>query len=141
VPSDDPTLTIARLSRLLENHSGPELSLPQFRVLGVLSGGEERASLLASRLSVAKPTLTAVIDGLVERGFVAREALDGDRRAVRLSITPDGRDVFARATTELREAFDELLVLCADPAAVLASMDDLKRALDSLWSRRAQADR
>ncbi|MCU1362068.1 MAG: hypothetical protein JWN99_3357 [Ilumatobacteraceae bacterium] len=138
--ADDPTLTVARLSRLLENRGSSELSFPQYRVLGLLSGGEERASQLASRLAVAKPTLTSNIDGLVERGFVIREALHGDRRAVSLSITDEGRQVLARATTELRTALDEVLGLCDDPAAVLASLDDLRRALDSRWAKRSAGD-
>ena len=92
MPADLPTLTIARLCRVLENHGTSDLSLPQYRVLGLLSAGDERATQLAARLAVTKPTLTALIDGLVERGFVVRETTDGDRRAVRLSITDAGRD-------------------------------------------------
>ena len=88
---DEPTLTVARLGRLLENTSDVELSLPQYRVLGLLSTGDERATQLAARVSVTKPTLTAIVDSLVERGYVRRETTDGDRRAVRLSITANGR--------------------------------------------------
>ncbi len=89
--ADDPTLTLARLARLLENNGTTELTLPQYRVLGLLAGGDERASHLAARLAVAKPTLTSLVDSLVERGLAARETLDGDRRVVRVSITPAGR--------------------------------------------------
>ena len=42
--ADPPTLTIARLSRVLENHGTTDLSLPQYRVLGLLSSGHERAT-------------------------------------------------------------------------------------------------
>jgi long-chain acyl-CoA synthetase len=65
---DLPTLTLARLSRVLENHGPGDLSLSQYRVLGLLSSGHERAGDLAARLAVTKPTLTALVDGLVERG-------------------------------------------------------------------------
>ena len=88
---DDPTLTIARLCRVLECNTAAGLTLPQYRVLGLLAGGDERASLLASRVSVAKPTLTSIVDSLFERGFVTREIPDGDRRSIRLSITDSGR--------------------------------------------------
>ena len=69
--ADRATLTIARSSRVLENHGTSELSLPQYRVLGLLSSGA-RAGHRAGRpkLAVTKPTLTSLIDGLVERGFV-----------------------------------------------------------------------
>jgi DNA-binding MarR family transcriptional regulator len=133
---DDPTLTIARFARLLENHTTSELTLPQYRVLGLLSGGDERASRLAARLAVAKPTLTSLVDSLVERGFAAREPIDGDRRVVRLSITPTGRVALRRTESELRTVLATVLDRCADPAAVLATLVELSRALDSLWADR-----
>lgn len=136
MPADDPTLTIARLSRLLENHSTAELSLPQYRLLGLLALGEERASQLAARLSVAKPTLTSLVDSLVERGFVARETLDGDRRAVRLSITRTGRGALDRTAVHLRSVLDSVLAHCSDPPAVIAALDQLRLALDRRWTER-----
>ncbi|MCU1394985.1 MAG: hypothetical protein JWM34_3413 [Ilumatobacteraceae bacterium] len=134
--ADDPTLTIARLARMLENSSGGELSLPQYRVLGLLSAGEERASQLAARLSVAKPTLTALVDSLVERGFVLREALHGDRRAVRVSITPAGRAALDTTATHLRSVLDRVLQRCADPAVALAGLSQLGGAVDAIWTER-----
>ena len=66
--------TLARISRLLENSSG-ELSMPQYRLLAMVAEGDERASNLAGRLALAKPTITAAVDGLVERGMVDRVVL------------------------------------------------------------------
>ena len=71
---------LARLARVLER-ADDELSLPQYRVLLMVSAGDERASLLASRLALAKPTITAVVDGLVERGYLQRSEVVGDRRS------------------------------------------------------------
>ena len=115
--ADAPTLTIARLHRVLENHSTSELTMPQYRVLGLLSSGHERATGLASKLAVTKPTLTSLIDGLVERGFVARKATAGDRRAVRIVITPAGRAAADAAGRALRDVLDDVLARCADPGA------------------------
>ena len=137
--TDPPTLTIARLCRVLENHGTADLTLPQYRVLGLLSGGDERATELAARLAVTKPTLTALIDGLVERGLVVRETSDGDRRAVRLSITPAGRAAASAAGASLRAVLDDVLGRCADPDAVLAALDDVRRALDARWAERVGA--
>jgi DNA-binding MarR family transcriptional regulator len=134
--ADDPTLTLARLARLLENHGTTDLTLPQYRVLGLLAGGDERASQLAARLAVAKPTLTSLVDSLVERGFAARETLDGDRRVVRLSITPAGRVALRHSAAELRKVFGTVLDRCADPDAALAALGDLRQALDKLWAER-----
>jgi DNA-binding MarR family transcriptional regulator len=134
--ADPPTLTIARLSRVLENHTATDLSLSQYRVLGLLASGHERAGDLAARLAVTKPTLTALVDGLVERGLVAREALAGDRRAVRVAITDAGRAAAEEAGRSFRAVLDDVLAHCDDPAAVLAALDELRRALDARWAAR-----
>jgi DNA-binding MarR family transcriptional regulator len=136
---DGPTLTVARLHRVLENHGGSDLTMPQYRVLGLLSSGHERATELASKLAVTKPTLTSLVDGLVERGLVAREATDGDRRAVRIVITPAGRAAADAAGQALRVVLDDVLDRCADPDGVLIALDDLRLALDARWSERAAA--
>jgi DNA-binding MarR family transcriptional regulator len=133
---DDPTLTIARLSRLLENSAPPELSFSQYRVLGLLASGDERSTLLAARLAVAKPTLTSLVDGLVERGFVTRRSADDDRRAVHLSITTAGRAALDRAASLLGDALDDVVRRCEHPGAVVAALDELRLALDQRWRER-----
>ena len=136
--ADPPTLTIARLSRVLENHATTELSLSQYRVLGLLASGHERAGDLAARLAVTKPTLTALVDGLVERGFVIRETQAGDRRAVRVAITDAGRAAADSAGRGFRTVLDEVLGHCADPEAVLVAIDQLRAALDARWEARVR---
>ena len=72
-------------------HSCTGLSLAQYRVLALVAAGDERAGLLAERLAVAPPTITAVVDGLVEAGHLTRRAAAGDRRATQIDITAAGR--------------------------------------------------
>jgi len=134
--ADPPTLTIARLSRVLENHAATDLSLPQYRVLGLLASGHERAGDLAARLAVTKPTLTSLVDGLVERGYVVRETLPGDRRVVRVAITDAGRVAADQAGVGFRATLDEVLSSCAHPAAVLAALEELRTGLDARWAAR-----
>jgi DNA-binding MarR family transcriptional regulator len=136
MPPDDPSLTIARLSRLLENSATSELTLPQFRVLGLLAAGDERASLLAARLAVAKPTVTAIVSSLVDRGYVVRESAPGDRRVVRLSISPAGTAAVEAAGARLRGVLDDVLARCPHPDAVLGALDELRVALDERWAER-----
>ncbi|MET0143317.1 MAG: MarR family transcriptional regulator [Ilumatobacteraceae bacterium] len=133
VDVDAPSLTIARLARMLESVTAAELTLAQYRVLGILSTNPHRATHLASRLTVSKPTLTALIDGLAERGFVEREGADGDRRVVRLCITAAGRHALASTAAHLRRQLDDVFGRCAEPALVLAALDDLRAALDARW--------
>src|SRR3954454_25387708 len=92
--TDDATTAVRALAlaaRALERACGAgELTLAQYRVLALVVAGDERSSLLATRLPAAKPTITAVVDGLVERGLLERGAVAGDRRSIRLGLTKDG---------------------------------------------------
>lgn len=107
--------TVARLARKLE--CATDLSLSQYRVLAAVDDGGERATHLAHALALAKPTVTAAVDGLVERGFLAREPVPGDRRSVRIALTTSGR--LALATAEAAMAATLEAALPAEALAVL----------------------
>ena len=121
--------TLARLARILE-HSSIDLSMPQYRLLAMVAEGDERASALAGRLTLSKPTITAAVDGLVERGLVTRGDVAGDRRAVRITITAAGRRALQGAERSMQERLDGILNHCADRAAVERAIDQLGDALD-----------
>ena len=61
---DEPTLTVARLHRTLEHAPDAELTLPQYRVLGLLAGGVI-ASLLRERRTAGEepPPLVTIEEG------------------------------------------------------------------------------
>ncbi len=114
---------------------GVDLTLPQYRVLGILAEGSSAASGLAERLAVRRPSITAVVDGLVARGLVDRRQEDADRRRVALRLTDAG----ARALAEADEAVDASLVSIAGH---LPGKDEAMalRALE-LWGRALVASR
>jgi DNA-binding MarR family transcriptional regulator len=87
-----------------------ELSVSQYRLLIYLSVAPSIPSDLANRLEVRRPTITALADGLVERGLVSREPDEQDRRRVRHLLTDAGRDTLRRAS----ELVDERLRRVAD---------------------------
>jgi DNA-binding MarR family transcriptional regulator len=121
-------LTLA--ARALERAAAVcDLTLAQFRILSSIAAGDERSSLLAERLAVAKPTITAVIDGLVERGFVAREAVAGDRRSIRIVLTPTGAVALRAAEDEMGETLGRIFGYAPDRDALVASLLDLDDAL------------
>ena len=106
-----------------------ELTLPQYRVLGILGEGTAAASALADRLAVRRPSITALIDGLEARGLVDRRQEDADRRRVSLRLTPEGTSTLARADV----AVDEYLV------AIAGHLPDKEEAMAlrslELWAR------
>ena len=121
-----------------------DLTLPQYRVLGILAEGSAAASGLADRLAVRRPSITALVDGLVARGLVDRRQEDSDRRRVALRLTPEG----ARTVAEADRVVDEHLVSIAghlpdkDEAMALRSLELWGRALsESRSSARRAAER
>jgi DNA-binding MarR family transcriptional regulator len=138
-PTDDPdlVLVVALLARVLERVS-PDLTLTQYRLLALIASGEERASHIANRLALTKPTVSATIDVFVERGFVAREQVEGDRRATRLTLTPDGLAILHAAGTAMHERLDDVLAHCdtaEDRDTVVRGLVILR---DALAARRAE---
>ena len=127
-------LTLARLARMLER-ACTDLTLAQYRLLAMIAGGAERASLIAGQLALTKPTVSATIDTLVERGLVTRTTVDDDRRALRLQVTTEGHTALLAAEAAMRERLDDVLARVDDDDAVRASLAQLHAALDE---RRAQ---
>lgn len=90
--------TAARLARVTERTLGElGLSLPQYRVLSVLSGGSAAATAVADHLAVSRPNVTVIVDGLVERGWVERRPDAADRRRVSHALTDSGRAALGAA--------------------------------------------
>ncbi|MDQ3574489.1 MAG: MarR family transcriptional regulator [Actinomycetota bacterium] len=130
--------TIARLARLLECGCA-DLSLAQYRILAMVDAGDERASRLAERLAVAKPTVTAVVDGLVERGCLKRSPVPGDRRAIRITITAAGRRTLRAAETAMAQRLEPVMSRLEHPSRTAAALGALGKALDALADERLQS--
>jgi long-chain acyl-CoA synthetase len=100
---------VARLAKQVEVALGPlDLSLPQYRVLALLGEGSTASSVLARRLAVSPPSVTAVVDGLVGRGLVEREADPEDRRRLTLLLSRDGAKLLTAADAAAEARLDEI---------------------------------
>jgi len=119
---------LALAARSLEQAAG-DLTLAQYRVLTFVAAGAQRSSLVAEGLALAKPTVTAAVDGLVERDLIIREAVEGDRRSVRLAVTSAGAAALQAAEHSMAERLDRVLEHAADPDALIAALCDLDDAL------------
>jgi DNA-binding MarR family transcriptional regulator len=88
----------ARLVRLAARESGATLSPATWRALSqVDEHGPLRIGDLARLDRCSQPTATALVQRLVEAGWLAREPDPADARAVQVSLTPAGRNELARA--------------------------------------------
>lgn len=105
-----PGRAAARLARAVENVLvQADLSLPQYRMLIFLDeGGDAAASALAGQLGVSRPSVTALVDGLVAKGLVERRADEQDRRRVAHSVTARGLEMLAAADALIEARLDEL---------------------------------
>lgn len=111
-PSSHPGRTIARLARQVERAVATvDLTLSQYRVLGILGEGREAASALAEKLAVSRPSVTGVVDGLVARDLVRRGQAHSDRRRVDIDLTAAGSVILAAADAAVDERLDRILEL------------------------------
>jgi len=110
--------TVAWMAKQVEIGLGAvDLSLPQYRVLGLLDERSSVSSDLAERLGVRPPTVTAVVDGLVARGLVERHPVAGDRRRVDHKVTPEGLALLAAADAAVEARLNIVTDAMDDPAA------------------------
>jgi DNA-binding MarR family transcriptional regulator len=128
--------TIALLARVLERAAG-DLTLAQYRVLALVAAGDERATLLAGKLAITKPSVSAVVDGLAERGYLAREPVAGDRRAIRLRITRTGSRALATAEAAMAERLEALIGAVTDRASFFEGLEDIDAALHDHFRARS----
>jgi len=70
--------------------------MPQAKVLYLLSSGDLNMSELVSRLGVTLPTVSGVVNRLVDHGLIARRTSPSDRRRVFVGITAAGVELLDR---------------------------------------------
>lgn len=118
------------------------VTLPQYRMLVVLSGGEANLTTLAAHLDVAASTALRMVDRLAAAGLVERTVRPDDRRETHLSLTTAGRrtvrTVTARRRRDIRAVLDGMDV--DQRVALVEAMAAFARAADDLWPGVAPPD-
>ena len=118
-----------------------DLTLPQYRVLGILVEGSAAASGLAGRLAVRPSSVTAIIDGLVARGLVDRAHQEDDRRRIALRLTEEGQRVLAEADITVDAYMVSIATHLpdADEVMVLRSLELWGQALANFHQARVES--
>lgn len=138
--SDGRAATLEELSRLVkaaaheldrtvtEHLDG--ISVPQWHVLAALEGGIGKPmSALASATLVPGPSLTRLIDGMVDGNLVLRKADITDRRRVLVYQTRRGASVHQRIRTRLAK-FDDLATVLGENAVLAERLPELLARLE-----------
>lgn len=110
-----------------------DITPAQYRVLIYLGDGPAGASGLATGVAVTRPSVTAVVDGLVARGLVERRPNPDDRRRVGHVLTPRGRAMLRQADAAVEARLEELLAPVAPDVACRAasSLEAWQEPLDA----------
>ena len=90
-----------------------ELTMPQLKVLFRLNAqGPSKVGSLARALRVTLPTMTGILDRLVEHGLIRRDEDPGDRRVVISRLTDSGQELVdhlqAASRTRLTRIYEAL---------------------------------
>ncbi|MGP0030860.1 MAG: MarR family winged helix-turn-helix transcriptional regulator [Acidimicrobiales bacterium] len=143
MPEGPPTGTYGRVTAWLAKRvevalTQVDLTLPQYRVLGILAEGSAAASGLADRLTVRPPSITAIIDGLVARGLVDRRHEEDDRRRIALRLTEEGARLVALADRTVDDYIASIAASLPGPdeAAALRSLELWGQALSQFHQTR-----
>ena len=126
---------LARASRILERTSG-DLTLAQYRVLASVGDGEERAARIAARLALGKPTISATVESLRQRGLLTRTEVEEDQRAAALTLTDVGRTTLDAVEREMWQRLEWLAGRAPDPTAVIQALVALDKAVDEFLAQR-----
>jgi DNA-binding MarR family transcriptional regulator len=114
-----------------------ELTPAGYRMLAYLATGETAAKILAAKLAISRPTVTATLDWLEPRGYVRRIPAESDRRKVEITITAEGlRALEAADRLVVARLADVLSVV--DPEELPVIIDSLETLWEALNSYRAR---
>jgi DNA-binding MarR family transcriptional regulator len=124
--------TAIRLLRTLRREDdGTGLSAPRLSALSVIVfAGPISLAELAAAEQVRPPTMSRLVDALVETGLVKREPAPGDRRTLRLTATAKGRRLLEQGRERRVKALMSRLTTL--PEAERRSLRRAARALELL---------
>lgn len=113
-----------QVARLVERTlAGHELTVDQWRALDILADGKGHTmSELASTIVVPGPTLTKIVDKLVDRALVYRLVDDRDRRRVLAYLSDKGRRVHAEIEPTVSATEAEAVAGLGDDGPVLLEL-------------------
>jgi DNA-binding MarR family transcriptional regulator len=103
--------------------------VPQFRVLAFLKRHPGAGvSAIAEHIGITMPTASKLIDGLVNRELIAREASPEDRRRVSLKVTKAGESAWKASRRDLQPKIAGMLANLSpeDIAAISRAMEVLR---------------
>lgn len=108
-----------------------DLTVIQVQALALLREGSSPATRLATYLGISGPAMTQLTDRLIRKQLIERGSAEGDRRAVMIALTGQGKRVVDRFRKRRSEVFAEALsrVSASDQTEVVEALNKLAIAL------------
>jgi len=99
------------LSRLQRDFTDGVVTLNEYDLLFNLSeaGGTALLRDLTERLLISQPSVSRLVDRMVERGLLVKQPNEVDRRGVVLEMTEHGRDVYRRVSLRHSQSITDLV--------------------------------
>ncbi|TKA09550.1 MarR family winged helix-turn-helix transcriptional regulator [Actinacidiphila oryziradicis] len=121
---------IGRLSRVLFRAGEYGVPRSYASALDALDEGPRRVTDLTGYTGLTQPRVTVVLQELEERGLVQRQRCAEDRRVIRASITPLGRELLEQARQRMAATLLEALhANLDDPEATVTAANKAVCAL------------
>lgn len=99
------------VNTLIAEKTGENLSPVQGRVLGFLHWNADRDIYqrdVEAEFGITRSTVASILKLMEQRGYIRREAVPGDARLKKLSLTPQGEEVFQKIDASLRQMEEDL---------------------------------
>lgn len=110
------------------------VSRQQLAVMRVLQQtGPVPVSVVARRLLITRPQMTALADQLIGQGLADRASDKVDRRVTNIKLTPKGRRVLKEARDQVRQQINERLSVLDE--ADLAELSNLLESLKNIGGK------
>jgi len=115
---------LRELSRLTGGADAEMTASQRIALIEVAAEGPLRLNTLAHRMGTSTPTASRAVDALAEARLVTRTPDAADRRAVRIELTAQGRELLDRRLALAAKVFS--------PAAEVLSPSDRQKLLELL---------
>ncbi len=131
-------LSSVRMKKIVKNLLCGGITQREFFVLEVLNtkglkyGNGMYVSVLADTIHVSTPQASRMLKNMEEKGYIRREAVEGDARLKRIFLTEQGKETAARTKTMIEQiehrvlegiGKEELETFCKVVQKLLANMD------------------
>jgi MarR family transcriptional regulator, organic hydroperoxide resistance regulator len=95
------------IGEAIPNH----LTIDQYQIMCVLQQrGQCTSTDLAAVFKVVKSSITAIINRLVDHGYVERTPAEEDRRVIELSLTEEGQKVYEQVDKQVQDIVSSYLI-------------------------------